>query len=218
MRAGACCQNRQSRSCIRTWLEDGGDWRAARAGIAAELEELTLLWQVGYAKRVAAHARGLRRWRDPACNAAAVGVDGPKYGPTLDAILDINRDGDGPPVRPGRITAEEHAWRTPGGVEFYVDFETVSDLDDDFARIPERGGQALIFMIGCGHIEGGEWRFECFVADSLEEAAEAVVIENWLAHMEAVRRRLAPDAWLRRSCTTGPTRRRRRSRPHTTRR
>ena len=64
----------------------------------------------------------------------------------------------------------------------YVDFETVSDLADDFSRIPERGGQPLIFMIGCGHIEDGDWIFASFTADSLAEPAEARIIDEWLNH------------------------------------
>jgi hypothetical protein len=51
----------------------------------------------------------------------------------------------------------------------------------------------LIFLIGCGHVEDGEWRFERFLADELTEEAEARVIDAWLAHMEAVRTRLDPD-------------------------
>ena len=56
-------------------------------------------------------------------------------------------------VSPARVTAGGDAWREPG-LAFYVDFETVSDLNDDFSRIPQRGGASMIFLIGCGHMEG----------------------------------------------------------------
>ena len=45
-------------------------------------------------------------------------------------------------------------------------------------------------MIGCGHVEDGEWRWSCFIADSLTEQAEADVIDAWFAHMDALTRRL----------------------------
>jgi hypothetical protein len=90
-------------------------------------------------------------------------------------------------------TARE-LWHQPPALEFYVDFETVSDLDDDFAGIPERGGQNLICMIGCGHVEEGEWRYECFTADRIAEPDEAVIIDDWFTHMAAVRDRLAPGS------------------------
>ena len=62
--------------------------------------------------------------------------------------------------------------KTPA-VEFYVDFEYCSDLDDDFAKLPEKGGQSLIFMIGCGHMEEGEWRFKSLVTECLSLTEEA---------------------------------------------
>jgi len=92
------------------------------------------------------------------------------------------------------VGAARERWHEPPALEFYVDFETVSDLDDDFSAIPERGGQNLIFMIGCGHVENGEWRFECFTADRIAEPDEAVIIDEWFAHMSSVRDRLAPGS------------------------
>ena len=73
-----------------------------------------------------------------------------------------------------------------------MDYETVNDIDDDFSKIPRKGGQPLIFMIGCGHIEDGAWSFECFIASELAAPAEAVVIEDWLNHMATVPDRVAP--------------------------
>ena len=113
--------------------------------------------------------------------------------PRLQALLDVNRDG-GAPLRPARIGAARDEWIEPEPAEFYVDFETVGDLDDDFSRLPQRGGQPLIFMVGCGHVEDGEWKFECFIADRLDERSEAAVIDGWFDHMTAVRDRLAPGA------------------------
>jgi predicted RecB family nuclease len=47
-------------------------------------------------------------------------------------------------------------------------------------------------MIGCGHLEQGEWRFGSFVAEALDEVAEAAIIDAWLAHMKGTRERVAP--------------------------
>ena len=96
-------------------------------------------------------------------------------------------------MRPSKIRAAQDEWRNSGRVEFFVDFETVSDLADDMSRLPERGGQPLIFMIGCGHVEDGAWRFGSFVVRDLTEAEEARIINGWLAHMAEVKSRLDPD-------------------------
>ncbi|TVR71601.1 MAG: hypothetical protein EA415_11075, partial [Sphaerobacteraceae bacterium] len=158
-------------------------WQHAKKCIAEELNELTALWNVGVEKRNVAHQSGILKWSDPKCTAEAVGVTGSKQGPILQAILDVNQAGEGIPVRPERIQSVDEGWRTIAPLEFYVDFETVSDLADDFSNIPTRGGQPLIFMIGCGHIENGQWKFKCFVADAINESSEANIIDNWLSYM-----------------------------------
>jgi hypothetical protein len=77
-------------------------------------------------------------------------------------------------------------------LEFYVDFETVSDLSDDFINLPEKGGQPLIFMICCGHIEDGKWIYRDFTVTALSEPEEVRIIQEWTDHMESVRARLSP--------------------------
>jgi hypothetical protein len=136
-------------------------WHAAKKQIASGTRELTAMWFLGAEKRDALLVREppITRWK-PA-----------RQGPRFDALLDVNRDPSGPPVRPARVTLAEEQWRRPEALEFFVDFET--------------GGS-----VGCGHLEDGRFAFRCFTADALTEAAEADVIERWLGHMEEVKRRL----------------------------
>lgn len=171
---------------------DHGLWKSAVGQIVDEGKDLTTLWNVSAAKRDEANARGLLRWTDPGVTPAAVGVTGSKRQPLLQALLDVNR-GDGPSVQPARVGTLRAEWHPRADVEFYVDFETVTDLDDDFSAIPERGGQPLIFMIGCGHLEDAQWRFSCFTADDLTEESEEAVIEAWTDHMGDVTSRLAAN-------------------------
>jgi|SRR5713101_2688782 len=84
-----------------------------------------------------------------------LGVTGDKHPRVLDAVIRANHaDGANPIVFPDSVSTNERLWREPTVPEFYVDFETVSHLDDDFASFPEPGGQPLIFMIGCGQLTG----------------------------------------------------------------
>jgi len=167
-------------------------WSSAKKQIAKELEELTQLWYVGVDKRREANQLGIYSWTDKNCTAEKLGVKGDKTQPVLQAVLSINQSKTGPPVMPAHVTAAEKVWRKVPKVEFYVDFETVNDLDDDFSTIPKRGGQPIIFMIGCGHIEGNQWQFNCFTADSLNPNSEANIIEKWIDHMKQVKARLDP--------------------------
>ena len=171
--------------------EDAGRWASVVKEIVKQSEDLTQLWWVGVPRRQDANRQGLMRWTDPRVTPETLGVTGTSTAPNLRALLDVNRE-PGPDVRPAHISEARADWIEEAPAEFYVDFETVSDLDDDFSGIPERGGQPLIFMAGCGHLEDGGWRFKCFVADRLDERSEAKVIDDWFEHMTSVRDRLAP--------------------------
>ena len=172
---------------------DHGEWSGAVKQIVADTEELTVLYYVSPRGRDAANEQGITRWSDPRATPAAVGVTGPTVASRLQDFLNINR-GDGPPVAPPTVNAARDQWLEPAPLEFYVDFETVNDLDDRFDAIPKKGSQPVIFMIGCGHMEGGEWVFECFVADELNEQAEAETIDQWIRHMASVAATHDPDA------------------------
>ena len=162
----------------------------------------------GLRKQVAAAADWIRRLRreggdwSPLPEASVPELECPREGaaPWAHAIKDIasrQRQGrnatqsrsSGPVVEPPRITASEEVWRERQPCEFFVDFETVNDLNDDFSRFPEKGGQAMIFMIGCGHMEDGGWRFRCFVAAPMDASGERQIVNEWLAHMKEIGRR-----------------------------
>ena len=170
------------------------EWHTAKQRIGHELEDLTLLWQVGVEKRTTANEAGVFRWSDSACTSETVGVRGATQAQVLQKMLDVNRSPGENPIRPARVHAGEEEWRPEPSLEFYVDFETVSDLDDDFSNIPDKGGQPLIFMIGCGHVEQGEWRWRSFTADTLSEGHEATIIDAWLEHMRETRGPRSPQA------------------------
>ena len=172
--------------------EQDGKWVGVKKWLAYELKELTQLWQVGVSKRKKAHGDGWHCWDEPGLTPGILGVNGPRSQPTLQQILSVNADA-GSPVRPERIQMTTDEWHTTPDVEFYVDFEFCSDLNDDFSKLPEKGGQPVIFMIGCGHVENGEWQFKSLIADRLTEKEELRVVQEWVAHMSEIRDRLDPS-------------------------
>ncbi len=170
-----------------------GHWHGAKQLIASETAELTTLWNVGPDLRDAALAGGIRGWTDPGCSAASIGLTGKSRPGVLDVFLEMNRPGQTEAIRPDRVSAGRDIWGVVPPLEFFVDFETVNGLDDDFSRIPDQNGAPLITMIGCGHYESGEWSFSQFAVPELTEDAEARIIDEWLAHLEAVTARLWPE-------------------------
>ena len=166
-------------------------WHVAKREIAEELRELTLLWRVSAAMRDRARERGVTRWDDLRISADLLGIMGEAHPAMFDAMIAVNRE-TGPAMRPAHIEADEGRWRERAPLELYVDFETVNDLNDDFTTFPRRGGQSLIFQIGCGTYADGVWRFAQFTARALIAEAEAEMIDAWLAHVD----RLAREAGL----------------------
>ncbi len=168
-----------------------GGWSAAYKEIQAATEDVIAMWQVGPGKRPIAHANGIFRWTDESFTADKVGLTGVNAD-TLERMREINLAADGDPVAPTVLHHAVDEWGVARGVEFYVDFEWTGDINDDFSRMPRKGGDDVIFMIGCGHMEEGRWRFSCFIADDLSDAAEGKVIDDWFDHMQSVTERLAP--------------------------
>lgn len=172
-------------------LGNGKDypWHRAKHDIAGHTRPLNALWHVGWPEDTLKDGR-FRRWDDPGLRAEHV-LTGPTVLPKLAEVLRANTS-PGFTVGPARIQADEGSWREFNGVEFFVDFETVSDLDDDFWSFPIKGGSPCIFMVGCGHVEDGKWMFECFVADDLTSDSERKVLNDWFDHLEAVVARVRP--------------------------
>ncbi len=166
-------------------------WHTAKKEIAERTGELTLLWRITPKTRPSAHQAGIVTFNDARCDSTIFGL-AESYAAKLQKIIEINREGCPDKVRPAKVSTAEVEWREPGPLEFYVDFETVSDLNDDLASLPQKGGQALIYMIGCGHIEDGKWTFRAFTCDRLTEDCERAIINAWHEHMAEVRQRLWP--------------------------
>ena len=85
---------------------------------------------------------------------------------------------------PTSLALEVPGWGVPPPVEYVVDFETVSNLDDDFAHFPVSSGRPLLFMIGCARLEHGAWAgFKYYTVTSLTPEEEARIVSAWLSSL-----------------------------------
>lgn len=68
--------------------------------------------------------------------------------------------------------------------EFYLDLEFFSNVNVDFTREwPHLLGSPMIFMIGVGWAEGGEWCYESFIASAERLDAERAILDDFLAFL-----------------------------------
>jgi predicted RecB family nuclease len=159
-------------------------WHDAKKQIGEQLRDLTQLWYVTPNNRPRGIAVGVTRWDDDECCASLFGLTEDRT-EVLQAIIDVQKP-DAPSVSPERIATARDEWHPKAKLEFFVDFETVSNLDDDFSTFPVIGGTPLIFMIGCGYEKDDEWKFDCFIVDRLSAQSEAEIITKWVDHMARI--------------------------------
>jgi hypothetical protein len=171
-------------------------WHGAKRVIAARLEELTTLPRVTPAARNRAIRDGITSWRDPRVAPEVFAISGESYVAQFRRVVEANHAATPTILPEGRLVGQDELWREAAPFECYADFETVSNLADDFSGLPRVGGQALIFQVGCGHWQpsapgegsgpgprGEHWRFAQWTADRLDVAGERAVLTGWLDHL-----------------------------------
>lgn len=161
-------------------------WRSVKKHMANKIDEITCLWQVGPKKRKLAHSKGIYRWTDPLCTPEALGIKDGEIARVLTAILDINRDPNAPLIRPAKIRNNYGNWQNRRKLEFYVDFEAVSDLIDNFENLPESLSDALIILIGVGYTDPDtkEWHYTHFMVNELTLEEEDRICREFITYVQ----------------------------------
>ncbi len=94
------------------------------------------------------------------------------------AVLRANRDGKVTPTSISRVPERKK-------FELFVDFETLNNLNVDFDRQwPTLEGCPIIFMIGVGWEENGDWKFRVFTAEEESLAGESALLAEFIKFLE----------------------------------
>ena len=162
-------------------------WEKAVSEIATKLRELTKIWQIGIKNREQAHGMGIFKWDDSRLKPNSIGINGEKRAKTIQDIININKKSTLENVLPKKIANDISGWKKKPKLEFFVDFETVTDINDDFSNFPYRGGNSLIFMIGCGYEKSdGSWEMEVFTSKHLTIEEEIKIVDKWINYMRKI--------------------------------
>ena len=166
-------------------------WHNAKMQIANELDELTRVWQIGPKEREQAHNQRIYSWKDSRLTPEKMGIRGSVKSEIMREVLRINNQ-EKHKVLPSKISNNDRNWHEKQELEFFVDFETVSNIEDDFSQFPKQGGQELVFMIGCGYEKNGEFEIEVFTAKNLSVKEEARIMTKWFDYMDQVKAEIDP--------------------------
>jgi hypothetical protein len=166
-------------------------WEKTVSEIAAELKELTGVWQIGIKHREQAHELGIFSWDDARLTPNLIGINGESRTKTVSDIININKDSTQAKILPSLIENDISGWKKKPNLEFFVDFETVTDINDDFSNFPYLGGNSLIFMIGCGYEKlDGSWEIEVFTSKRLTIEEEGQIVDKWIDYMKRTTERI----------------------------
>lgn len=165
---------------------DDAPWHSAKVEIAAALGELTLLPAVGPEHRRRAHAAGVRRVSDEGASASILGVRR-AHAQRVDDVIAANRSPTAP-LLPERFDQARTFLDDPAPLEFFVDVETVSNLDDDFTALPRINARAQIVMLGCGYFANDDWIFRQWIVDVIDanQSGEVRILDGWIAWLASV--------------------------------
>ena len=166
-------------------------WDHAKAEIVDQYKDITKLWQVGIKERKLAHEQSIYTWDDATLTPGVMGITGEKKALTLKEIIKVNRESNTDFVLPPIINNDQGEWQQKSALEFFVDFETVNTIDDDFSTFPRPGGEELIFMVGCGYESPDRnWEFKVITANELSVSEETRIIKEWFQYMREVTDRI----------------------------
>ena len=166
-------------------------WDHAKAEIVDQYKDITKLWQVGIKERKLAHEQSIYTWDDATLTPEIMGITGEKKALTLKEIIKVNRESNTDFVLPPIINNDQGEWQQKSALEFFVDFETVNTIDDDFSTFPRPGGEELIFMVGCGYESPDRnWEFKVITANELSVSEETRIIKEWFQYMREVTDRI----------------------------
>jgi uncharacterized protein len=164
-------------------------WQSAKQTIAREKTpggDAALVYQIGAKARDVLAALGYPSLdallqTDPAALPLEdiKGIGAAKAG-QIRAVLTANRSGQ--PLLP-----PPHSLPAKKPYEFFVDFEYFTNVDVDFERQwPALEGYEMVFMIGLGWEDDGQWRYESLVAEAESPEAERQIFQRLVDRLQAL--------------------------------
>lgn len=187
-------------------------WHTAKKELAHRTKDITVLWYCGPKQRELAHKHNVYSWDDPKCTAELVGFKNAR-GKQLQKILDVNQSNSS--IIPKKNGLPEEALevlkpfnrhdKSRQSLTFYVDFETVSDCEQDFNIIknykPDKYSDDklndllkpkfsnLVYLIGFVYEEPNKNRLrkKTYMIKDLTAESEAEILKEFVSDMNKIK-------------------------------
>ena len=151
-------------------------YNSEKQEIAHNLGEITMLWYCGIKQREIAFKNGITSWRDKNCSAYNLGVYG-KRAKSIDAIIKVNRSDNIKIIPVKKLNSYSRILFSK--YNFYVDFETMTDIFASNDNLPIQNHTNMIFMIGVSYFDT-KLNYVNFIAKSLCKEEELRIMKDFM--------------------------------------
>jgi len=150
--------------------------------LASEIKEITLLWNVGVEHRENAHEKGIFKYDDPLLSTDILKTGSGKKTNVIGEMLSLLHSNK--LMNKNKIENDyEFNIFKKCPLEFYIDFETINNIVDDFTELPKISIEVLVFMIGLYSVQIDEFGNEIcqnftFTAKNLDRNSEKQIFKE----------------------------------------
>ena len=175
---------------------DSGKWNGVKKDLAVKLGDVTLLWNCGIKHRENMFNNSILSFYSEDLKVDMLGL-GEKTSKIVENIIQINSKSEENnldttdesiddyvlvndtnkliiPEKISDIRLKEGEYQ-----EFFVDFETFTDICQTTDSIPKHNSFNMIFMIGVGWYEHHQWNFKQFISNTPDYIGEQEIINNF---------------------------------------
>jgi hypothetical protein len=182
-----------SLDCLRPNMssKNDGGYGSLKKQYALKIFDPTLIYYIGPKERDMALQHGITSYLDPRLNSSIIGKKGTKVGARIDNILTVNRS-DNFKMIPNELN-NFNDWRNYDDYFYvYIDFEYFNNVFSK--QVFESNNMPifndLIFMIGLGWIEDGEWTYKNLTISQLSIKEENVIASQMISILNQLSRKM----------------------------
>lgn len=156
-------------------------YHGVKQKISNEIDEITQIWMVGPKHRQNAHNKGIYKWTDPKCCPETLGIKGKKVKPLVEEIIRMNRDKSVANIEPAQILNNYNSWQNHHPLEFFIDFESLNECfyDQNISLRNSFKPTGVLFMLGIGYVENGEWQYKTFSMNKYNPLEERRIVSEF---------------------------------------
>jgi hypothetical protein len=156
-------------------------WRSYKSEIAEAIKEITLMYKCGPQVRQYALEKGVTEWSK--LTPESIKFSGEKVINQITKFINVQLNGE------DGSRLENRFIKNVPKIEFYLDFESIGNMYDDFSTFPKASNNGMIFLAGLVVVDNvnGTITYRSYLVDTLEQINEKKMLTEMLQDIETLR-------------------------------